>query len=245
MWGVAAFSGDDIFEVIAGHRDDVAIVTLAPELPGGLDLVRSLAAMGPLVSVGHSAADFETALAAFDAGARHATHLFNRMPPLGHREPGLAGAVLSRADVTAELICDGFHVHPSMIRLAIDRKGPAAIVAISDGTAGAGMPVGGCARLGGRRITVGKDAAFLDDGTLAGSTLTLDGAFRMLVGRAGQSVFDAAAMCATSPARALRLDDRGVIAPGALADLVLLDRNSHVRHTWIGGQSAFSREPVA
>jgi N-acetylglucosamine-6-phosphate deacetylase len=243
--GQARFTGEDILAVITEHRDEVAIVTMAPEIGGGLDLVRAIAAMGPLVSLGHSAADFATANAAFDAGARHATHLFNRMPPLGHRQPGLAGAVLSRDEVTAELICDGYHVHPSVVRMAIACKRAASIVAISDGTGGAGLAVGACARLGGRRITVAHEAAFLEDGTLAGSTLTMDGAFRMLVDRAGQSITDAAVMCATSPARALRLDDRGIIAPGALADLVVLDREKHVSQTWIAGRMVYSREHEA
>ena len=238
----AAFSSDDIMAVIADHCDDVSIVTVAPELPGGLDLVTRFAAMGIIVSLGHSSADFATANAAFDAGARHATHLFNRMPPLGHREPGLAGAVLGRNEVTAELICDGHHVHPSVLRMAIAAKGATGIVAITDGTAGSGLPVGACASLGGRRITVRNEAAYLEDGTLAGSTLTMDGAFRMLVDGAGQSVVEAAAMCATTPARALNLLDRGVIAPGTRADLVVLDRERRVAYTCVGGQVAYSRE---
>ena len=236
-----AFSGDDIMAVITEYRDEVGIVTVAPELPGGLDLVRGMAAMGLLVSLGHSSADFVTANLAFDAGARHATHLFNRMPPIGHREPGLAGAVLARDEVTAELICDGYHVHPSVVRMAIATKGSAGIVAITDGTGGSGLPAGSCARLGGRRITVRSEAAFLEDGTLAGSTLTMDGAFRMLLDRAGQPVLDAAAMCATTPSRALNLLDRGVIAPGARADLVVLDRERRVAYTCVGGHVAYSR----
>ena len=235
-------AAEEILTLVAEHRKNVAIVTMAPEIPRGLDLVRRLADMKILVSLGHSTADFEVANAAFDAGAHHATHLFNRMLPLGHREPGLAGAALAREDVITELICDGRHVHPSVLRFAIACKGTGGVVAISDGTAGAGLPAGSCATLGGQRITVASDAAFLDDGTLAGSTLTMDGAFRTLVQRAGQSVVSAAAMCATTPARALELDDRGVIAPGMLADLVILDRDYRVTHTCIAGRLVYSRD---
>jgi N-acetylglucosamine-6-phosphate deacetylase len=234
--GQQAFSGRDILDVIATYRADVGIVTLAPEIAGGLDLVRMLTSAGHRVSLGHSGADFETATAAIEAGARHATHLFNRMPPLGHRAPGLAGAVLGREEVAAELIFDGYHVHPAMGRLTIAAKGVAGVMAISDGTAGSGLPIGSVARLGGRPIQVREHAAVLDDGTLAGSTLTLDGAFRMIVGRLGCSVVDAAAMCSTTPARQLGLTGLGLIAEGALGDLVVLDRDLRVRRTFIDGR---------
>src|SRR5206468_4057440 len=124
-----------------------------------------------------------------------ATHLFNRMTPITHRAPGLAGAVLAREDVAAELICDGFHVHPAMSRMAIAAKGPTRIMAITDATAGAGLPVGSTARLGGQRIRVRQEAAFLEDGTLAGSTLTMNRAFGCIVARFGGSLVDAAMMC--------------------------------------------------
>ncbi|MGH9331240.1 MAG: N-acetylglucosamine-6-phosphate deacetylase, partial [Vicinamibacterales bacterium] len=130
------FTGEEILAEITRARPDVGIVTLAPELDGAIDLIRYLVACGHRVSLGHSGATFDEARAAIDAGARHATHLFNRMPPLSHRAPGLAGAVLQSDEVAAELICDGVHVHPAVLRIAIGAKHPSRIMAITDGTAG-------------------------------------------------------------------------------------------------------------
>jgi N-acetylglucosamine-6-phosphate deacetylase len=239
-----AFSGRDILAAIEHARPDVGVVTLAPELPGGIDLVRSLVAAGHRVSLGHSGADFDTAVAAIEAGARHATHLFNRMTPMQHRAPGLAGAVLAREDVAAELICDGFHVHAAMSRVAIAAKGCHRMIAITDATAGAGLPVGSTARLGGRDIRVRQEAAFLDDGTLAGSTLTMNRAFEAIVSKFDRSLVDAAVMCSTTPARELGLTGFGVLAEGAIADIVVLDRDFEVIRTYIGGQEVWvnSRE---
>jgi len=239
--GDAGFPASDILREIERAAPDVGIVTVAPELDGGLDLVRWILARGPRVSLGHSNATYEEALAAIAAGARHATHLFNRMPPLGHRAPGLAGAVLQADEIAAELICDGFHVHPAMMRMAIAAKGPSRMLAITDGTAASGLPVGRRARLGGHAITAGESAAFLDDGTLAGSVLTMDRAFQKLVGEIGLSPVDAVTLCATTPARELGLVGHGVLAPDAVADVVVLDAEFSVVQTYIAGQLAYSR----
>jgi len=242
------FSARDILDTIAASRPDVGIVTVAPEVPGGLDLVASLVASGHRVSLGHSGADYDTAIAAIDAGARHATHLFNRMTPMAHRAPGLAGAVLSREEVAAELICDGYHVHPAMCRLAIAAKGASGVMAITDGTGASGLPIGSTARLGGQRIEARSEAAFLEDGTLAGSVLTMDRAFRTIVTRFGSTIVEAATMCSTTPARELGLTGFGIIAVGAVADLVVLDRGFRVVRTFIGGEqvgSVNSTPPVS
>jgi N-acetylglucosamine-6-phosphate deacetylase len=235
------FTGADILSEISRAAPDVGIVTLAPELQGGLELVAWLCAGGHRVSMGHSAATYEEALAAIAAGARHATHLFNQMPPLHHRAPGLAGAVLQNEDVAAEIICDGVHVHPAMVRTAISAKGASHLLAISDGTAAAGLSPGATTRLGEQQITVGRNAAFLADGTLAGSTLTMRGAFKTLVENMAVSLVDAATMCATTPARELRLVGHGVIARDAVADLVVLDRQFSVVQTYIGGRLVYAR----
>ncbi len=235
------FSGDDILQEIARFRADVGIVTVAPEVEGVLDLIPSLVKGGHYVSLGHSGATYEEGTAAVAAGARQATHLFNRMSGFSHRNPGLTGAVLDCDEIAAEVICDGVHVHPAAVRLAVAAKSPSRILAITDGTAGSGLPRGAQARLGGRRITVG-DAAFLDDGTIAGSVLTMDRAFARLVTQMGFSLVDAALMCATTPARELGLTGAGVLVPGAVADFVILDPQLNVVATYVAGLRIWSRE---
>lgn len=229
---------DDVMRAVLSARPDVAIMTVAPELAGGLEFVRALKALGLIVSLGHSAADYETSIAAIAAGARQATHLFNRMTPMTARDPGMVGAVLASDDVCAELICDGHHVHPAVMRTTLAAKGPSRVMAITDGTAGSGLPRGATATLGGRRITV-EDVARLDDGTMAGSVLTMDRAFACLVGQAGAGLVEAARMCSTTPARELGLDGHGVLTAGAIADFTVLDANLRVRQTWLGGQLIF------
>src|SRR4029079_882 len=208
---------------------------------GGFDLVHWLLERGLRVSLGHSGATYEEAMAAIAAGARHATHLFNRMPPLGHRHPGLVGAVLQSEEVAAELICDGVHVHPALVRMVVAAKRPSRLMAITDGTAGAGLPVGPAAKLGDHTIPVRESAAFLADGTLAGSVLTMDRAFEMLVARVGVSPVEAAMMCATTPARELGLVGHGAIVAGAVADLVVLEPQFVVVQTYVAGRLIYSR----
>ena len=238
------FTARDVLEVIDRFRPDVAIITMAPELDGGVSLLRAFVAAGVRVSLGHSGATFDEAQAAIAAGARHATHLFNRMRAMDHRDPGLAGAVLASDDVAAELICDGHHVHPAVMNVAIAAKGSSRMMAITDGTAGSGLPAGSHARLGRASITVG-DVARLEDGTIAGSVLTMDRAFATLVTQCGLDVVRAAQLCATTPARELGLVGHGVIAAGATADFVLLDSRLNVVETWIGGERAWPEPPAA
>jgi N-acetylglucosamine-6-phosphate deacetylase len=235
------FTGADILDVIGAARPDVGIMTIAPELDGAIELIAELVRHGHRVSLGHSGATFEQACAGMDAGATQATHLFNRMPPLGHRAPGLAGAVLAHEQLAAEVVCDGIHVHPAMVRMAVSAKRPERIMAITDGTAGAGLPRGSQSQIGGRRINI-TDAAYLEDGTLAGSVLTMDGAFAMLVQRVDLSPADAVMACSTTPAREMGLQGLGVIAPGALADLVVLDRTLRVVRTYVAGRLIFRKE---
>jgi N-acetylglucosamine-6-phosphate deacetylase len=237
----ADFEADDILVEIDRGGADVGTITLAPELDGALELIDRFVAAGYRVSLGHSAATFDLAKTAIARGAKSATHLFNRMPPVGHRDPGLATAVLVSDEVAAELICDGFHVHPAILQVAIASKSLDRVVAITDATAGAGLPMGTRARLGDQLITVGEAAAYLDDGTLAGSILTMDRAFALLVNVVGLALPEAVRVCSTTPARELGLQGSGLIAEGGLADLTVLDRNFRVVQTYVGGLLVYQR----
>jgi N-acetylglucosamine-6-phosphate deacetylase len=224
----------DVARLLAAGRGALRMVTLAPELPGGLDAVRRLADAGVTVAVGHTEADRATTAAAFDAGARVLTHAFNAMRGLGHREPGPVGAALGDERVTLELILDGAHVHPVVAGLLLAGS-PGRVALVSDAMAAAGGPDGGY-RLAGREVTVRDGVAVLaGTTTLAGSTLTLDGALRNAVGQGVDPVAAVSAVTAT-PARALGLDDRlGRLAPGYAADVVALDDGWRVRAVWAAG----------
>jgi N-acetylglucosamine-6-phosphate deacetylase len=237
----AGFAAADLLAEIERGGADVGIVTLAPELEGGLDLIRWMASRGLRVSLGHSGATFEVGVGAIEAGARQATHLFNRMPPLGHRAPGLVGAMLQSEEIAAEIICDGYHVHPAMVRTTVAAKGPSRIMAITDGTAVSGLGAGARGMLGGQAIIAAESAAFLSDGTLAGSALTMDRAFQILVERMKLSILDAATVCSTTAARELGLAGHGIIARDALADFAVLDRHLAVVQTYVAGQLVYSR----
>ncbi|MBO0703073.1 MAG: amidohydrolase family protein, partial [Candidatus Dormibacteraeota bacterium] len=217
------------------------IVTLAPELPGGLEAIARLAGAGVVVSVGHSEAPEEVARAGFWAGARMATHLFNAMSPLAHRAPGVPGAVLTIPWVTTGLIADGVHVSPALLEIAGRLKGPAGIALTSDAVAAAGAPPGRF-QLGGRVVVSDGVRITLEDGiTLAGSIATTDVLVRTMAKLPGIGLQAAIAMVTSTPARLLGETGWGVLRVGAAADLVLLDRDLQVHATLVGGEIAHRR----
>jgi N-acetylglucosamine-6-phosphate deacetylase len=283
------------------RADGVALVTLAPECPGGLDLVRTLVDRGVVVSAGHSSATAAEAEAAIEAGVRWVTHLFNAMAPLHHRDPGLVGVALADDRLHVGLIADGLHVDPRVVRTAARALGDR-LTLVTDAVAALGLPRGPVT-LGATRATSGPDGVRLPDGTLAGSALALDQAIRNLVsygtvpsvhperatgvprgggpvdGEAATGVpggggsldptagtgvppsggpadptaaaLDATALAAavraasTAPARLLGAADRGTLATGAAADLVLLDGAGEVVATVVGGRVAYDRRRLA
>lgn len=217
----------------------VRLVSLAPELPGALDVIRALAGRGVLVSAAHSMATYDQARAGFDAGIRYGTHLFNAMPAPGHRDPGLPGALLTDDRITVGMIVDGIHVHPAMVALAWRVLGPGRLNLVTDAMAALGMAPG-VHRLGDFEVTVDESSARLADGTLAGSILALDQALRNLIAFTGCALRDALATVTTTPARALGLaHERGRIAPGYVADLVLLTSDLRVRAAMVAGEVAY------
>jgi N-acetylglucosamine-6-phosphate deacetylase len=218
----------------------VRLVTLAPELPGALEVIRTLWHRGVVVSAGHSLANAAEARRGFEAGIRYGTHLFNAMPPLDHRTPGLAGALLTEPSITAGIIADGVHVHPDMLRLAWLAKGPARLNLVTDAMAALGMPPGSY-RLGDLDVSVDATTARLADGRLAGSVLSLDRALRVLVEAAGCSPAQAVATVTSTPAEVLgEAGAHGRVAPGCAADLVLLTPDLQVRATIAAGEVVFS-----
>ncbi|WP_375484629.1 N-acetylglucosamine-6-phosphate deacetylase [uncultured Jatrophihabitans sp.] len=230
---------DVLRRLIAAARGQLRVMTLAPELPGALDLVAELRAAGVVAAVGHTDATYEQALAAFDRGATLATHLYNAMRPVHHRDPGPVLAALD-AGVVCEVINDGVHVHPAVVR-EVQSRGPGRLALVTDAISAAGAGDGDY-DLGGRAVRVDGGHARLADsgadrGSLAGSTLTMDDAVARAV-TAGLDPVDAVAAATSTPARVVGEDDRhGVIAPGRRADLVLLDEQFAVVRVLHGGRT--------
>jgi N-acetylglucosamine-6-phosphate deacetylase len=224
--------------LLKAGRGALRTVTLAPELPGALDLVRDLVADGVVAAVGHTDATYDEARAAFDAGATVATHLFNAMGPIRHRAPGTAIAALDAAaggGVTVEVINDGVHLHDALTRI-VSRAAPGRMAFVTDAISATGM-ADGAYRLGGLDVEVRAGQARLaGNGALAGSTLTMAEAFRRAVQVVGMPVEAAVDATATTPARVLGLDDAGAILPGRAADLVWLDDDLTVRRVMVGGR---------
>jgi len=242
-WGIRDPNFDECSELLDAAAGRIKIMTVAPELPGALELIRTLARAGVAPSVGHSEADYDTALAAIEAGATRATHLFNAMSGVHHRKPGLAAAALVEPGLCAEMICDGVHVDPRMVALAWKSKGRGGMALITDATAAQGVG-DGVFTLGDFQIRVRGPLCTLMDGvTIAGSVLTMNRAAANAIAFAGMSLIDAAHAAAFAPAEVCGAADRkGSIEVGKDADLAILNPDFSVWRTIRAGVMAYCSE---
>lgn len=241
--GASAEEFDRLQEIAGGL---IRLVDVAPEEPGNLEFIGQIAGTAaggatttggrPRVSIAHTCADYACAAEAFERGARHMTHLFNAMPGLHHRKPGPIAAAAERGDVTVELICDGIHVHPAMVRLAFDLFGRGRVCLISDTMRACGLE-DGTYDLGGQDVTVRGPRATLADGTLAGSVSDLMSCLVCAVQEMEVPLEDAVRAATANPARAVGIDaERGSIARGKIADAVVLGPDLKIRHVVVRGK---------
>jgi N-acetylglucosamine-6-phosphate deacetylase len=221
-------------------KNTIRRVTLAPEMDPGLKLTREASALGIRVSLGHSDATEEQACAAVDAGATQVTHTYNAMRPFHQREPGILGVAFTDDRVYTEVIADGIHVHPTALKLLLRVKGADRVPLVTDGCSAVGMPDGSYP-LGGKLIAVKHGECRDSDGHLAGSTLTLDRAVRNLVDWLDVPLHEALIAASATPARCMRIEDKGVVSPGADADLVFLSHGLEVLQTMVAGRIVYVR----
>lgn len=216
-------------------KDLVKTVAIAPEEPGALDFIEQLK-LDTVISIAHTAADYDIALAAFKAGARHVTHAYNAMAPFSHRAPGVIGAACDHEDCRIELICDGLHIHPATVRATFKMFGADRIILISDSMEATGMPDGEYA-LGGQPVYVKGNRAELKDGTIAGSATNLMDCLRIAVKQMGISLTDAVKCATVNPAKEIGIFDRnGSLAPGKYADIVLLNEQLEIQAIYRRGE---------
>jgi N-acetylglucosamine-6-phosphate deacetylase len=227
-------SADTLNRFLKAAAGNARILTIAPEVLGAAPCMDAAREAGLVISMGHTDATYEQARAAMARGARSATHVYNAMRPFSHRDPGVIGAVLTSQDVNAELIADGVHVEEAAMKLLLMAKGAAHVTLVSDGLSATGMPDGKYT-LGGFEVTVSGGVCRNAEGTLAGSTLTLDRALRNIVGL-GISLQDAVRMLTINPAKLLGIEfKKGSLRAGADADILLLDEGLHLAGIWARG----------
>jgi N-acetylglucosamine-6-phosphate deacetylase len=232
----------EMAQLIDAGEGAIKIVTLAPELPGALELIQYLVDQNVIASIGHTAATYEQVMQAIDAGARRASHLFNAMTTFHQRRPGAVGALLTRDEVYAEIILDGLHLHPAAVEVVLRSKGLSKVSLITDAMAAAGVGDGTYAEFGNQKITVKNGAAMLEGGVLAGSTLKMNQAVKNAVQMLGLSLDQAIRLASQVVAESLGYQvqaTKGVISPGKDADLVILDDNLNIFLTMVEGNIVF------
>jgi N-acetylglucosamine-6-phosphate deacetylase len=214
-------------------------VTIAPEVEGAIEFIKDVSSLGVIVALGHTNATYEEASKGIDAGAKLTTHTFNGMRNFHHRDPGILAAILLRDDVMAEAIADLIHLHPATIRLMYKCKGSNGIVLVTDAVSATGLPDGEYT-IGSQKIIVKDGISRLEDGTLAGSTITLDKAIKNMVEVIGIPLREAVMMATANPARIMKIKNKGVIAPFYDADIVIVDNKINVVATYKNGKCVYN-----
>ncbi|WP_123054575.1 N-acetylglucosamine-6-phosphate deacetylase [Clostridium sp. JN-1] len=227
------------YDFIKGYEDDIKIITLAPEKDENLSFIKTVKEKTDIaLSIGHSDASYEQAMTAIENGITQSTHIFNRMTPLNHRKPGIVGAAFN-SDIFCELIADTIHVHPAVINILVNIKGKEKVILITDSMRAGGMK-DGISELGGQKVIVKDGSARLEDGTLAGSVLTLNKAVKNVFNNTSLNICEAVDMASLNPAKSINIDGKkGSIEIGKDADIVIFDENFDVKHTIVSGKTVF------
>ena len=241
LWKPSVEGWEKLYAASNGY---VRLMTIAPELAGADAVMRAAARDGVVLSIGHSSANYLEILTAIDNGAAQVTHIFNAMKPFHHREPGVAVGALLHPELKVELIADGIHVHPAVMKLIYKNKGAGGVLLITDAIRASGMPEGEYSFMD-QAIQVKKGRAYLANGTLAGSTLTMEKAVKNMVTLVGVPLTDAVRMASLNGAKVLGLDhQKGIINVGKDADVVVLDRHFEVLLTVYEGSIKYARDPA-
>ena len=241
---IKKISLEEFLEFNQASGNLIRLVTIAPEMPGAIDFIRWLHQQGIIVSVGHSNATYKQVQEGIQAGLSQVTHIFNAMRGLHHREPGVVEAALTSSELTIEIIADGIHVHPIVLRILTQIKEGEKLILITDAMRATGIKDGNY-DLGGQEVTVSKEQARLKDGTLAGSVLTMDKAVKNLVTKIGISLPKAIQMASFNPAKCLGVEDRkGSLEPGKDADIVILNKNLETELTMVAGKVVYRRKEI-
>jgi N-acetylglucosamine-6-phosphate deacetylase len=239
LWNPTAESWETIWEASRGH---IKIMTIAPELPGAIDVMRAAAGKGVVLSIGHSMASYADIEIAIDNGAAHVTHIFNAMRSFHHRNPGVILGSLLRNELKIELIADNLHVHPAVMELLLKLKGASGIVLVSDSIRAGGMHEGEY-EFADQKVFMKSKRAYLADGTLAGSTLTLNTAIKNMVESANAKMTEAVRMASLNGAKVINMDHtKGILAVGKDADIVVLDDHYDIEITIMDGQVVYQKQ---
>ena len=238
LWKPDAESWEKIWKASRGH---IKIMTIAPELEGSVEVMQAAAKEGVVLSIGHSMANYDEVENAIDNGAAHVTHIFNAMKAFHHRTPGVILGALLHNELKIELIADTLHVHPAVMELLLKLKGASGIILVSDSIRAGGMHEGEY-EFADQKIFMKENKAFLEDGTLAGSTLTLNSAVKNMVKAAGAKITDAVRMASLNGIKVLDLDHKkGILAVGKDADIVVLNKDYEVELTLLNGKAVYKK----